>query len=73
MYNLCQISSSFGDFISFDLCKKVLVVSTCQLHLNVCFNGYIGLLNSIPKNLPNVMTKLESLLNYPVNSMVVWI
>ena len=73
MYNLCQISSSFGDFISFNLCKKVLVVSTCQLHLNVCFNGYIRLLNSIPENLPNVMTKLESLFNYTVNGMVIWI
>lgn len=71
MYNLCQISSSFGDFISFNLCKKVLVVSTCQLHLNVCFNGYIRLLNSIPENLPNVMTKLESLFNYTVNGMVI--
>ena len=71
MYNLCQISSSFGDFISFNLCKKVLVVSTCQLHLNVCFNGYIRLLNSIPENLPNVMTKLESLFNFTVNGMVI--
>ena len=71
MHNLCQISSSLGDFISFDLCKNVLVVSTCQLHLNVCFNGYIRLLNSIPENLPNVMTKLESLFNYTINSMVV--
>lgn len=71
MYNLCQISSSFGDFISFNLCKKNFVVSTCQLHLNVCFNGYIRLLNSIPENLPNVMTKLESLFNYTVNGMVI--